>query len=99
MIYLGSIMLIIFNAVCLVLVVFGLPGNWLIVTSTCLFAWWRWEDGVFSIYTLIAIAAGFFPGTKVRKTPVNRTGEDNYRIWQRKISPAFLLDTNFFTIV
>ena len=55
MIYLWSIMLIIFNAVWLVLVLFGLPGNWLIVISTCLFAWWRWEDGVFSIYTLIAI--------------------------------------------
>jgi len=55
MIYLWSIMLVIFNAVCLVLVVFGLPGNWLIVSLTCLFAWWRWEDGVFSIYTLIAI--------------------------------------------
>ena len=37
------------------LVLFGLPGNWLIVVSTCLFAWWRWEDGVFSIYTLVAI--------------------------------------------
>ena len=37
------------------LVLFALPGNWLIVISTCLFAWWRAEDGVFSIYTLIAI--------------------------------------------
>jgi len=48
-------MLILVNAVWLVLVVFGLPGNWLIVISTCLFAWWRWDDGVFSIYTLIVI--------------------------------------------
>jgi len=55
MLYLWSILLVLFNAVWLVLVVFGLPGNWLIVISTCLFAWWRWDDGVFSIYTLIAI--------------------------------------------
>ncbi len=55
MFYLWLILLILLNAVWLMLVLFGLPGNWLIVTSTCLFAWWRWEDGVFSIYTLIAI--------------------------------------------
>lgn len=48
-------MLILLDAVWLVLVVFGLPGNWLIVISTCLFAWWRWDNSVFSIYTLIAI--------------------------------------------
>ena len=55
MLYLWLILLILLNAVWLVLVLFGLPGNWLIVISTCLFAWWRWEEGVFSIYTLIAI--------------------------------------------
>jgi len=55
MLYLWSTMLILLNSVWLVLVVFGLPGNWLIVISTCLFAWWRWADGVFSIYTLLAI--------------------------------------------
>ena len=49
------ILLILLNAVWLMLVLFGLPGNWLILISTCLFAWWRWEDGVFSIYMLIAI--------------------------------------------
>ena len=57
MLYLWSSLLILLNAVWLALVVFGLPGNWLIVISTCLFAWWRWGDGVFSIYTLIAIVA------------------------------------------
>lgn len=55
MVYVLLIMLILLNAFWLVLVVFGLPGNWLIVVSTCLFAWWRWGDRVFSIYTLIAI--------------------------------------------
>jgi uncharacterized protein YqgC (DUF456 family) len=53
MLYLWSILLILVNAGWLVLVVFGLPGNWLTVISTCLFAWWK--AGVFSIYTLIAI--------------------------------------------
>ena len=57
MLYLLLVLLILLNAVWLVLVIFGLPGNWLIVISTCLFAWWRWEDGVFSIYVLIAMVA------------------------------------------
>ncbi len=57
MLYLWSTLLILLNALWLMLVVFGLPGNWLIVISACLFAWWRAEDDVFSIYTLIAIAA------------------------------------------
>jgi len=56
MLYLWLIVLILLNFFWLMLVLFGLPGNWLIVISTCLFAWWRWEEGVFSIYTLIAIA-------------------------------------------
>ena len=55
MLYIWSVILIFLNAFWLMLVVFGLPGNWLIVISTCLFAWWRWEDGVFSIYTLLLI--------------------------------------------
>ena len=55
MVYLWLIILLVLNALCLVLVLFALPGNWLIVILTCLFAWWRWDDGVFSVYTLIAI--------------------------------------------
>jgi hypothetical protein len=57
MLYLWLIVLIIFNTVWLGLVIFGLPGNWMIVISTCLFAWWRWDSGVFSIYTLVAVVA------------------------------------------
>jgi uncharacterized protein YqgC (DUF456 family) len=56
MVYLWSILLIVLNTVWLSLNAFGLPGNWLILMSTCAFAWWRWDDGVFSIYTLIVIA-------------------------------------------
>ena len=55
MLYLWLILLVILNACWLILVIFALPGNWLIVISTCLFAWWRAEDGVFSIYTLAVI--------------------------------------------
>lgn len=54
--YLLSTILALLNAVWLVLVLFGLPGNWLIVISTWLFAWWRWDEGIFSIYTLVAIS-------------------------------------------
>lgn len=57
MLYLWLIILVLLNAVWLVLVVFGLPGNWLIVVGTGLFAWWQWEAGVFSVWTLVAVAA------------------------------------------
>ena len=55
MVYLYGIILILLNAAWLMLVLFGLPGNWMIVISTCLFAWWRWDSGVFSIYTLVFV--------------------------------------------
>jgi len=57
MLYLWLTALILLNAVWLVLVAFALPGNWLIVITTALFAWWRADDDIFSIYTLLAIAA------------------------------------------
>jgi hypothetical protein len=53
--YVWAGMLVLVNAVWLGLVLFGLPGNWLIVISTCLFAWWQWDKGVFSVYILAAI--------------------------------------------
>ena len=55
MIYLWLVILILFNACWLMLVLFTLPGNWLMVIGTCLFAWWRWDDGVFSWPLLIAV--------------------------------------------
>lgn len=55
MIYFWLVCLLVLNFCWLGLVFFALPGNWLVVISTGLFAWWRWEDGIFSIYTLIAI--------------------------------------------
>jgi len=55
MIYVLLLILILLNVAWLALVVFGLPGNWLIVFSTGLFAWWQWDAGVFSVWTLVAI--------------------------------------------
>lgn len=57
MLYLWLVILILLNTVWLTLVPFALPGNWLIIITTALFAWRYAEDGIFSIYTLIAITA------------------------------------------
>ena len=57
MLYLWLTVLILLNAVWLALVPFALPGNWLIVITTALFAWLYSEKGIFSIYTLIIITA------------------------------------------
>ena len=57
MVYFWSVVLVAANSLWLALVCFGLPGNWLMVISTCAFAWWWAQEGVFSIYTLIVIAA------------------------------------------
>jgi uncharacterized protein YqgC (DUF456 family) len=62
MVYLWSTLLILLNAVWLLLVVFGLPGNWLIVISTALFAWWQADERVFSVYTLLVITVLAFLG-------------------------------------
>jgi uncharacterized protein len=57
MLYAWLAILILVNALWLLLLLFGLPGNWLMVLSTCLLAWWKWDERVFSGWTLIAIAA------------------------------------------
>jgi hypothetical protein len=57
MTYFWALVLILINLICLSLVVFMVPGNWLMVIATGLFAWWRWEDGFISIYTLAVITA------------------------------------------
>ncbi len=57
--YLYATLLVILNALWLALVVAGLPGNWLIVLSTLLLAWWRWaaEPGrpMFGVPVLVTI--------------------------------------------
>jgi uncharacterized protein YqgC (DUF456 family) len=57
MLYVWLLCLVLLNALWLMLTLFCLPGNWLMVLSTCLFAWWRWDERVFSGWTLIAITA------------------------------------------
>ncbi len=51
--YILIILLIAINAVALLLNFFALPGNWLMIAITALFAWWQSDEPVFSIYTLI----------------------------------------------
>jgi len=51
----AKILLVVVNVVCLVLVLFQLPGNWLMVLTTGLMAWWQWDEGVFSVPLLVAI--------------------------------------------
>jgi len=71
MLYVGLLILVLLNVLWLALVLLGLPGNWLMVLTTALFAWWAWDRRPFSGGTLIAIAllavAGelieFFGGT------------------------------------
>lgn len=55
MILIYSISLVTMNLIWLGLAFFALPGNWLIVITTCLFTWWRWDDGLFSIISLAVI--------------------------------------------
>jgi len=52
----GLSILVFLNLLWLMLVLFGLPGNWLMVLSTSLFAWWTWDQGLFAGWTLLAIA-------------------------------------------
>jgi uncharacterized protein YqgC (DUF456 family) len=52
MIYLWLILLILINAFWLGLVLFSLPGSWLMIITTILFA--LWQKGIFSVYTIIA---------------------------------------------
>lgn len=71
MIYAWIFILLMLNVCWLAGALFALPGNWLMVVSTVLFAWWRWDDGIFGIGVLVAIAVlaligeiiDFFAGT------------------------------------
>jgi len=65
MLYLWITLLLALNVFSLILTLFALPGNWFIVITTSLFAWWQWDNKVFSIYTLIAIAVLAFLGEVV----------------------------------
>lgn len=55
MLYFWLVILIFLNTIWLAMVPFALPGNWLIVITTSLFAWWHWDQSLFSVYTLVGI--------------------------------------------
>lgn len=55
MIYLWTVILILLNMCWLATVPFTLPGNWLMLASTYLFAWWQADKGVFSLPLLIIV--------------------------------------------
>lgn len=55
MIYVWLTLLIVLNTCWLAMVPFTLPGNWLMVIGTSLFAWWQWDQGIFGWPLLIAI--------------------------------------------
>jgi len=56
MFYVWVTLLLIVNALLLILNFFALPGNWLMIALTGLFAWWYHEEPPFSIGVLIAAA-------------------------------------------
>jgi len=61
MIYLWASLLIVVNLFWLVLTALTLPGNWMMVATTALVAWWQWDEGMFSPWTLgalVVLAAG-----------------------------------------
>ncbi|MHC4289409.1 MAG: DUF456 domain-containing protein [Planctomycetota bacterium] len=72
MIYFWLVILILFNGCWLMTVPFTLPGNWLMIISTCLFAWWKWDVNprpfnwpllvAITILALIAELIEFFAG-------------------------------------
>ena len=57
MIYLWATLLVIWNLASLLGVLIGLPGVWIMVITTSLVAWWQWDEGMFSAWTLAAILA------------------------------------------
>lgn len=57
MVYLWATLLVAVNLCWLALVVMQLPGNWLMVLTTLLVAWWQWDQAMFTVAPLAAIVA------------------------------------------
>lgn len=55
MIYLWATLLVLLNLGWLFLNLLALPGNWMMVGTTLLVAWWQWDVRMFSPWTLAAI--------------------------------------------
>jgi len=58
MIYLYATLCVLLNTVWLGLTLLGLPGNWLMVATAALFAWWTWQAGPMFTLTALGLAAG-----------------------------------------
>lgn len=56
MLYVYIILLLILNGVWLVSGLFYLPGNWLMILSTLVFAWRLRTHDLFSVWTFVAVA-------------------------------------------
>ena len=67
--YLWATGLVLLNGIWLFLVVLGLPGNWLMVLSTVMVAWLHWDQGMFRLETLVAIAGLAAAGEVLRSSP------------------------------
>ena len=55
MLYVWATVLVVLNVCWLALVVMQLPGNWLMVLTTLLVAWWQWDQQMFTVGPLVAI--------------------------------------------
>jgi hypothetical protein len=55
MIYLWAILLVLLNTIWLGLSIFYLPGNWLMVITAVLFAWWQADKHMLGMPVLVAI--------------------------------------------
>ena len=55
MTYLWATLLVILNLAWLSLVLFQFPGNWLMVATTGLVAWWQWEAQMIGLHVLAMI--------------------------------------------
>jgi len=53
--YVWAILLVVFNIFALALNVLGLPGNWLMVAAAGILAWVYRHEGMFSVWTLLAV--------------------------------------------
>lgn len=65
MMILWLFLLILWNAAAVGMSFLLLPGNWIMVITTVLFAWWQWEAQPFSAVTLVVISLLAFSGEVV----------------------------------
>ncbi|MBN1510315.1 MAG: DUF456 domain-containing protein [Sedimentisphaerales bacterium] len=89
MLYVSLSILVVLNAVWLAMVLFGIPGNWLMILSTCLLAWWTWDQAVFSGWTLIAITALALAGELVEFLAGMLGARGSGASWRASVAAVF----------